>query len=52
MNDALMCADGSAIQIDNIARRDRVRPQPADDVGVASARYETDVLAVLLVRNR
>src|SRR6202022_230097 len=32
MNDALMPADGVAIEVDDIAGLDGVRPQPADDV--------------------
>ena len=49
MNDALMLADHAAVEIDDIAGQNRIRPQPADDVGVASGRHEADVLAVLLV---
>src|SRR5260370_31096199 len=51
MNDALVPADGAAVEIDDIARQKRVRPQPADDVGIASRRHEADVLAVMLVRH-
>ena len=52
MNDALMPADDLAVEIDDVARLDRVRPQPADDIGIASGRHEADILAVLLVGNR
>src|SRR3984893_12489950 len=51
MNDALMPADGAAVEVDDIAGQNRVGPQPADDVGIAPARHEADVLAVLLVRH-
>ena len=49
MNDALMLADDAALEIDDVAWRDRVRLQAADDVGVTPSRHEADVLAVLLV---
>src|SRR4029450_9790161 len=49
MNDALMMADGTAIEIDDVAGLDRARLQAADNVGVAPGRHEADVLAVLLV---
>src|SRR4051794_39358802 len=49
MNDALMPADDMTVEIDDVAGLDRARLQAADDVGVAPGRYETDVLAVLLV---
>ena len=49
MNDALMPADGAAGEIDDVAGLDGIRPQAADDVGVAPGRHEADVLAVLLV---
>ena len=52
MNDALMPADDAAVEVDDIAGLDRIRPQPADDVGIASGRHEADVLAVLLVGDR
>ena len=51
MNDALMPADDVAVEIDDVAGLDRIRPQPADDVGIAPGRHEADVLAVLLVRD-
>src|ERR1700737_29566 len=51
MNDALMLADDATIEVDDVAGRDRVRLQAADDIGVAPGRHEADVLAVLLVRN-
>ena len=49
MHDALMGADDTAVEIDDIAGFDRVGPQPADDVGITPGRHEADVLAVLLV---
>src|SRR4051812_34246910 len=52
MRDAVMFADGSAVEIDDIAGLKRIRLQPADDVGVAPGRHEADVLAVLLVGDR
>src|SRR5258708_39035735 len=52
MHDAVMPADDAAIEVDDVAGLDGIWPQPADNVGVASGRYEADVLAVLLVRNR
>src|ERR1700733_1335474 len=48
MDDALVPADNAAIEVDDVAGLDGVRPQAADDVGVASRRHEADVLAVLL----
>ena len=44
-----MPAEHAAVEIDDVAGLDRVRPQAADDVGVAAGRHEADVLAVLLV---
>src|SRR6185312_15962528 len=52
MNDALMAADDTALEVDDVAGLDGVRPQPADDIGVAPGRHEADVLAVLLVGHR
>src|SRR5436309_3209173 len=49
IRDALMVADRAAVEIDDVAGLHRIRPQPADDVGVTPGRHETDVLAVLLV---
>ncbi len=49
MHDAPMGADDAAVEIDDIAGFDRIRPQPPDDVGVAPGRHEADVLAVVLV---
>src|SRR6185312_16560895 len=49
MNDALMPADGTALEVDDVAGLDRARLQAADNVGVAPGRHEADVLAVLLV---
>src|SRR5690606_15192263 len=51
MRDALMPAEHAAREIDDFAGLHRIRPQPADDVGVAAGRHEADVLAVLLVGN-
>ena len=52
MNDTLMTADDAAFEIDDIAGLYGVRPQPADDVGIAPGGHEADVLAVLLVGDR
>src|SRR3984893_6273439 len=52
MNDALMRADDAAVEVNDIAGQNRIRPQPADDVGIATGRHEADILAVLLVRDR
>src|SRR5882757_2880041 len=49
MNDALVLADDMAVEIDDLPRRNRGRLQAPDAIGIASARNETDVLAVLLV---
>src|SRR5258705_12055582 len=49
MNDALMPADGAAVEIDDIAGLNGIGPQAADDVGIAPGGHEADVLAVLLV---
>ena len=38
-----------SVDVDDVAGLDGVGPQPADDVGIAPGRHETDVLAVLLV---
>src|SRR6202023_2495770 len=51
MNDALMPADNAAVEVDDVAGFDGIRPQPADDVGIAPGRHEADILAVLLVRD-
>src|SRR4051794_20176997 len=52
MRDALVPADDAALEVDDVARLQRIRLQPAHDVGVASRRHKADVLAVLLVCNR
>src|SRR5579872_564439 len=52
MNDAVMVPEDAAVQIDDIAGCGRAGPQPLDDVGIAAARHEANVLTVLLVRNR
>ncbi len=51
MNDALVLADDAAVEVDDVAWIDRVRPQAADDVGIAPGRHEADILAILLVRD-
>src|SRR5450755_4352942 len=51
MNDALMPADNPAVEVDDVAGLDGIRPQPADDVGITPGRHEADILAVLLVRH-
>src|SRR5215212_3357683 len=51
MDNTLMSADGAALKIDDVARLYGIRPQPTDDIGIASGRHETDVLAILLVRD-
>ena len=52
MNDAVVMAEHTAIEVDDFARTGSARPQPLDDVGIMSGRHEADVLAVLLVGNR
>src|SRR5579871_1676211 len=52
MRNALMPAQHAAVEIDDIARLKRVRPQAADDIGIAAGRHEADILAVVLVSNR
>src|ERR1700676_4751283 len=52
MDDALMLPDGAAVEVDDIARLKRIRPQAADDLGIAPGRDEADVLTVLLVSDR
>ena len=49
MRDPLMAAEHAAGKIDDVARLHRIRPQPADDVGVAAGRHEANILAILLV---
>src|SRR5579863_341309 len=49
MNDALMGPDDVTVEVDNVAGQKRIRSQAADHIGVAAARYEADVLAVMLV---
>src|SRR5205085_5223942 len=49
MNNALMPADGATVEVDDVAGLNGIRPQAADDVGIASGGHEADVLAVLLV---
>ena len=44
-----MGAQHISVEIDDLAGRERVRLQAADDVGVAAGRHEADVLAVMLV---
>ena len=44
--------DDIPVEIDDVAGLHRVRLQPADDIGVATGRHETDVLAVMLVCDR
>src|SRR5262249_44042391 len=48
MRNALMMAEHAATEIDDVAGLHRIRPQPADDIGVAPGRHEADVLAVML----
>jgi len=52
MNDALMRPDDAAVEVDDIAGLDRIRPQSSNDVGIAPGRHEADVLAVVLVGDR
>src|SRR5690606_15315113 len=46
--DAVMAAEGAAIEMHDLAGPGRLGPQPRDDVGIAALRHEADVLAVLL----
>ena len=52
VDDAVMAAEHPPIQIDDLAGRGGPGPQPLDHVGIMPARYEADVLAVLLVGDR
>src|SRR5262245_53580150 len=51
-NDAVVAAEHLAIEIDDVARLGRARPQALDHFGVAAGRHEADILAVVLVRDR
>ena len=49
MDDAVMAAEHTAVEIDDVAGLGGAGPQPLDHFGVAAGRHEADVLAVLLV---
>src|SRR5262245_483951 len=51
-NDAVVAPEHLAIEIDDVARLGRARPQALDHLGIAAGRHETDILAVVLVRDR
>ena len=48
---AVVAAKHTAIQVDNVAGLACLRPQPLDDIGIASGRHEADVLTVGLFGN-
>ena len=52
MNDSVVAAEHLSVEIDDVTLRGGARLQPLDDVGIAPARHEADVLAVLLVGDR
>src|SRR5260221_6526153 len=52
MNNAGVLAENLSVQIDDLAGFRRTRVQTFDDVGIVAGRYEANILAVMLVRNR
>src|SRR4051794_12255901 len=51
MDDSAMTAERSAIEIDDVAGRFGLRPQPLHETGIIAVRNEADVLAVWLGRD-
>src|SRR3546814_10424577 len=51
-DDTVVAAQHPALQVDDVARHDRLGPQLLDHVGVGAVRHEADVLAVGLRRHR
>src|SRR3982074_2567803 len=49
MDDAGMCAEHAAVEVDDVAGLGRTGLEALDHVGVPARRYEADVLAVVLV---
>src|SRR5690242_11972143 len=49
MDDAVMAAEHTTLQIDDLAGPGSAGTQPFDDIGIAAVGHKTDVLAVLLV---
>ena len=47
-----MRTQNSAIQMHDLARLHRARPQPPHNIPIAAIRYKTDILTVRLVRDR
>src|SRR5262249_53594 len=52
MRNALVAAEHIAIDVDDVARIHRIRPEPRDDICIAPGRHEADVLTVVLVGDR
>jgi len=51
MDDSGVSADDSALEVDDIAGEGRVGPQPGDEIAVMALRHETNVLAVVFLRD-
>ena len=51
MDDAGMAAEHPPVDMDDVAGLGGARLQPLDHVGIAAARHEADVLAVVLLRD-
>ena len=52
VDDAVVAAEHTTVEIDDVAGLGGARSQPLDHVGVAAGRHETNVLAVVLVGDR
>src|SRR6185503_17915047 len=51
VDDPIVPAEHAAIEMHNLAVRERLGMHAADHIGILPLRYETDVLAVVLVGN-